>query len=159
VLLLIGDVSDDASRYQPSEVRRFLAELGVPLIVVDLAGGEAGEAWRPTETVTDLERWRSAVRWLGADLGDQRLVWVTGRHLLKDVELGPKARASNSSAEAGFGNRGAQLRIGPWPGTGGGFGLGRDSTHVMSSDGPSGPEWRDSLLEALTETRSGESCR
>jgi hypothetical protein len=92
VLLLVGDASKDASRHRPGEVRRFLAQLGVPLIVVDLAGGEAGEAWRPVEVVEDPDRWRGAVRWLCADLEDQRLVWVAGHHLLKDVELGPKAR-------------------------------------------------------------------
>jgi hypothetical protein len=114
VLLLIGDVSDDASRYQPSEVRRFLAELGVPLIVVDLAGGEAGEAWRPTETVTDpgavarrcpLARRRPR----GPAPGVGRPVATSSR----TSNSGRRRGASNSSAEAGSGNRGAQLRIGP----------------------------------------------
>lgn len=92
VVLLLGDEREDGSRQSPAAVRRYLAELGVPLVVLDLGQRGAGEAWRPVVEVADPEDWMAAIRRLREDLAAQRLVWVTGRHLVRDVELGPNAR-------------------------------------------------------------------
>jgi hypothetical protein len=41
------------------------------------------------DNVDDLVR---AVRRVRYQLDDQRVVWVNGRHLPQDIELGPKAK-------------------------------------------------------------------
>lgn len=92
VALMLGDEPDDVSSYTAAQVRAFLRDLGVPLVVFDMTrGAEAAEAWRPTEDVSDERRWLSAVRWLREDLENQRIVWLVGKHLLRDVELAPNA--------------------------------------------------------------------
>ena len=93
VLLLLGDDPDDVSTYAAADVRSYLQELSVPLIVFDLTGGsKSAEAWRPTEDVMEPRRWMSAVRWLREDLDNQRVVWLVGKHLLRDIELSPEAK-------------------------------------------------------------------
>ncbi len=92
VLLLLGASQDDASSYPPADVRLFLSELRVPLVVFDMGDGSAAaEKWRPTENISDPKRWLSSVRWLREDLDSQRVVWIAGRHLLRDVKLTAKA--------------------------------------------------------------------
>ena len=92
VLLLLGSSQDDASSYPAADVRRFLSELRVPLVVFDMGNGSAAaERWRPTENISDAKRWLSSVRWLRDDLDDQRVVWIAGEHMLRDVKLSTKA--------------------------------------------------------------------
>jgi hypothetical protein len=93
VLVLLGEEREDISRLAPDEVRRFLADLQVPLIVWDLSGADASApiAWRPDheiETFDDLSR---AVRRVRYTVGQQRIIWLGGRHLPQSIELGPDA--------------------------------------------------------------------
>ncbi len=92
VLLLLGSSQNDASSYPAVDVRRYLSELRVPLVVFDMGNGSAAaEKWRPTENISDAKRWLSSVRWLRDDLDDQRIVWISGEHMLRDVKLSAKA--------------------------------------------------------------------
>lgn len=93
VLLLLGPEREDFSRFDPPQVRRFLHDLHVPLVVWDASGPAAGapEAWeagREVRTVDDVIR---ATRRLRALMDRQRIVWVAGNHLPQSMSLGPRA--------------------------------------------------------------------
>jgi hypothetical protein len=91
VVLLLGTEEKDRSRYQPDAVRQFLADLHVPLHVWRL-GDLSDTEWGDAVPVTSYEAFVAAVQDLGQDLARQRIVWVTGRHLPNEIELGPKAQ-------------------------------------------------------------------
>jgi len=93
VLLLLGPQREDASRFHPDAVRRFLAELHVPLVVWDLSGpgAEAPPAWRPDVDIASFDDVAEATGRLRALFRRQCIVWVAGRHLPQAVELGPAA--------------------------------------------------------------------
>lgn len=93
VVLMLGPKREDVSRFHPEVVRRFLAELHVPLVVWDLSGRAAAPAsWRPDRTIDRIEELSDAAGHLRSLLERQRLVWLSGRHLPQLVELGPAAR-------------------------------------------------------------------
>ena len=96
-VLLISDPSAaDVSETSPRDTRELLRALQVPLYVWSFAAsdsgwGEAtdlGDLDRPRETVSRLER---ATRTLQRSLKTQRVVWLEGRHLPQQVELGAEA--------------------------------------------------------------------
>jgi hypothetical protein len=94
VILLLGEQREDGSRFSVEAARRYLSALKVPLFVWDLSGsaGEVPPGWgdpRPVDTVDDLAR---AVRRVRFQLDEQRIVWINGRHLPQDIELGPRAQ-------------------------------------------------------------------
>jgi hypothetical protein len=91
VLLLLSDGGDDASRYPPEIVRRYLASIRVPLYVWSLYGPKApGVArWGGAEDVSTLQKLYRAFDKLKGDLETQRIVWVEGRHLPQSVTLVP----------------------------------------------------------------------
>lgn len=89
VLVLVSSgASRDESRWAPEDVRRFLAELRVPLYVWSTwPGGERDSRWGPTIDVSTAEKLNEAVSGLRRDLDRQAIVWVEGRHLLRDIVL------------------------------------------------------------------------
>jgi hypothetical protein len=94
VVVLLGPKREDGSRFSPEVARRYLADLHVPLFVWDLSGPAAKppEGWgqpRPVDNVDDLLR---AVRRIRSGLGDQRIVWLSGRHLPQGITLSPEAQ-------------------------------------------------------------------
>jgi hypothetical protein len=93
VVVLLGGRREDGSRIAPEVARRFLAELRVPLEVWDLSGpaAEPPSGWgelRPVDNVDDLLR---AVRRVRTLAGEQRIVWLAGRHLPQEITLSPAA--------------------------------------------------------------------
>ncbi len=93
VVLLLGPKREDGSRFSPEVARRYLADLQVPFFVWDLSGSaaEPPEGWgeiRPVDNVDDLSR---AVRRVRSQLEEQRIVWLSGRHLPQDIQLSDKA--------------------------------------------------------------------
>jgi hypothetical protein len=94
VILLLGQEREDGSRFPVEAARGYLDALKVPLIVWDLSGPtkKVPPGWgdaRPVDNVDDLVR---AVRRVRYQLDEQRIIWINGRHLPQDIELGPKAK-------------------------------------------------------------------
>jgi hypothetical protein len=77
VLVLATEV--DASRYDPANVRHYLASIGVPLFIWSLQGlqPEITQAWgSDVVDVTNQEKLRNATGALNKELGKQRIVWL-----------------------------------------------------------------------------------
>jgi hypothetical protein len=95
VLLILGaEVSDGGSRFSPEQVRRYLQEIRVPLFVWTLgnvASGIPADGWGETTNVSSPPSFTDAVRKLRDDLGSQSIVWVSGRHLPRDIALTAQA--------------------------------------------------------------------
>ena len=75
VVLVLGR-EQDASRYRPATVRRYLQSIGVPLRVWSLTGGARDAQWGEVENVSSPESLRDAVDRLRRDLSRQRVVWL-----------------------------------------------------------------------------------
>ena len=94
VLLLLGPRREEISRLDPRDVRSFLADLRVPLVVWDLSGprGTPPSAWSVDAVIEDFDSLARATRRLQYRLDEQRVVWVGGRHLPQELGFGPEAR-------------------------------------------------------------------
>jgi hypothetical protein len=98
VVLVLGGHEQDASRYSPEVVRRYLAAVHVPLFVWSLYGASNSaarawtESWGKVEDVSTLPRLEAAVNRLKAELDSQRIVWLDGRHLPQAIALGAEAK-------------------------------------------------------------------
>ncbi len=93
VLVLSGDPAD-ASRLSPRAVRRYLADLGVPLVVWSVekqVSPAVGAAWGDVESVYRKRDFKRSVHELSRALDRQRIVWLRGLHLPQAIELGPVA--------------------------------------------------------------------
>ena len=96
VVLVLGGSPEDASRYDPATVRRYLAAIRVPLFVWSVekpaekpaAASPALAAWGEVEDVSTVSRLRAAVSRLRNELESQRIVWVEGTHLPQSIALG-----------------------------------------------------------------------
>ena len=95
VVLVLSGSPEDASRYDPATVRRYLASIRVPLFVWAVEKGTAESpalaAWGKVEDASNLNRFRSAVARLRDTLEAQRVVWVEGTHLPQSISLAPTA--------------------------------------------------------------------
>jgi hypothetical protein len=97
VVLVLGGHEQDASRYDPALVRRYLEAVHVPLFVWNLygAGSSAArvwtESWGKVEDISTLPKLEAAVARLKSELASQRIVWLDGRHLPQAIALGPEA--------------------------------------------------------------------
>lgn len=95
VVLVLGSQPEDASRYDPATVRRYLASIRVPLFVWSVEKGAAESpalaGWGKVEDASNLNRFRSAVARLRDTLEAQRVVWVEGTHLPQSISLAPAA--------------------------------------------------------------------
>jgi hypothetical protein len=99
VVLLLGDGGPDDSLYSVEQVRRYLQELRVPLLVWAFGAAEAGADWGAVRRLGDPAQPRRVLVNLEAAVGDllrglerQRIVWLEGRHLPRSIELSPEAR-------------------------------------------------------------------
>jgi hypothetical protein len=97
VVLVLGGKDEDASRYDVATVRRYLESIRVPLFVWALYGPETPglKAWAgggEVEDISTLAKLEAAVDRLKADLAEQRIVWLDGRHLPQAVALGAEAK-------------------------------------------------------------------
>lgn len=75
VVLLLGDVPD-SSMHSPAEVRRYLAEIGVPLFVWSIDGPEPDSPWGEVQDIQRRDRLHSAIERLQKTLDAQRVVWL-----------------------------------------------------------------------------------
>jgi hypothetical protein len=94
VLLVLSGDEQDASRYDPATVRRFLAALRVPLFVWSLGQprpGSTAAAWGARD-VSWTQHLYAAAREVRDELDAQRIVMVDGRHLPQSIALSPAAR-------------------------------------------------------------------
>ena len=98
VVLVLGGENKDISRYGPATVRRYLESIRVPLFVWSLYGKDtpAALAWAASgqlvEDISSIPRLEQAVDRLKAEIADQRIVWLDGRHLPQAIALGPAAK-------------------------------------------------------------------
>jgi hypothetical protein len=98
VVLVLGGHEQDASRYSPEVVRRYLAAVHVPLFVWNLYGTGSSsarawtESWGKVEDISTAPKLEAAVSRLKAELDSQRIVWLDGRHLPQAITLGPEAK-------------------------------------------------------------------
>lgn len=97
VLLVLGGEPQDASRYDPATVRRYLESIRVPLAVWAAEKGAATSpalaAWGKVEDVSTVAKLRSAVERLREQLESQRIVWIEGTHLPGSIRLTPSERS------------------------------------------------------------------
>jgi hypothetical protein len=98
VVLVLGGENKDVSRYGPATVQRYLESIRVPLFVWSLYGKDtpAALAWassgQPVEDISSIPRLEQAVDRLKAEMADQRIVWLDGRHLPQAIALGAAAQ-------------------------------------------------------------------
>ena len=93
VILLLGQEREDGSRFGTEAARRYLEDLRVPLVVWDLSGpaAVAPQGWGDLKVVENADDLVRQVRRLRYRLGEQRIVWLRGRHLPQQIELTEKA--------------------------------------------------------------------
>lgn len=87
VLLVLGKTGDQ-SRYTPAAAGRYLAGLGVPLHVWNLDDSSSPGVWGDAGNVSDM---RAGFPRLKEDLDRQLIVWVEGKHLVREIKLAPDA--------------------------------------------------------------------
>jgi hypothetical protein len=98
VVLVLGGLEKDDSRYDPATVQRYLEAVHVPLFVWSLYGLESSAAkswsgsWGQVEDISTLPKLEAAVNRLKDELASQKIVWLDGRHLPQSITLGPRAQ-------------------------------------------------------------------
>jgi hypothetical protein len=93
VLLVLSGNEQDASRYDPATVRRFLAALRVPLFVWSLGEpkpGSTAAAWGAQDVALTWHL-ATAVSQVRKEVDAQRIVMVDGRLLPQSIALSPAA--------------------------------------------------------------------
>jgi hypothetical protein len=86
---VLGGDDEDASRYDPATVRRYLESIHVPLYVWSLYGrsSAAAKRWGGAEDISSVFKLSTAVARLRRELEAQRIVWLEGRHLPQSIAL------------------------------------------------------------------------
>lgn len=99
VVLILGDGSDDVSHVTPEAARAYLRDLGVPLFVWAFEPIPRNTGWGeilslgPAEVAWDTRKaFEDRVQELGDSLRRQRLVWLEGSHLPREIELSPEVK-------------------------------------------------------------------
>jgi len=92
VVLLLGRSVEDHSTHTPREVRRFLADLNVPLFVWRI-GQDEHPNWPEAVYVASYRKLTAAVERVRRTLESQRIVWIEGRHLPQSVRVTDAADA------------------------------------------------------------------
>jgi len=88
VVVILGPPVPDGSEASPTQTRRFLEHLRVPLHVWSVAPKEATpEGWGEPIDVSSRTRLDKAVRKLLKELESQRVVWVKGIYLPNEISL------------------------------------------------------------------------
>ena len=104
VVLLLGEGGDDVSLTSEEAARDYLADVGVPFLVwafEPLSQPLSNESpWGPIVSLGDPEDLRAAKRsftdaadQLSDVLSQQRLVWIEGSYLPRDIELAPSIKS------------------------------------------------------------------
>jgi hypothetical protein len=89
VLLVLAHGGADTSRYSAADVRRYLAALHVPLLVWSAGTPSPAErtAWGDIEDFSSIGGLEHAFAVLKERLEDQRIVWIEGFRLPRDITL------------------------------------------------------------------------
>jgi len=87
VILVLGTQPEDHSTLTPPQVRDFLADLQVPLLVWSVKTVPEISPWGEARSISDPQRLASAVHDLSRQLKAQRIVWVDGIHLPQTLRL------------------------------------------------------------------------
>ena len=95
VVLVLTERPADSSRLHPSNVRRYLEQIGVPLFVWIV--GDVSEPMRQVwgdgvQSIDARHRLTRAVRELSDAVDGQRIVWLEGRHLPQEIVVTGQAR-------------------------------------------------------------------
>ncbi len=85
-VLLLGAEPADNSRFSAREVGHFLAQLHVPLRVWSTTG-ERATPWGPAADVSSMYRLERRTRELVQSVERQRIAWVRGVHLPREITL------------------------------------------------------------------------
>lgn len=93
VVLVVTGEDGDRSRLEPHSVREYLQALRVPITVWSTDSSLTASGWGPVVDISSVGRLGQASRSLVKELGRQWVVWIEGRHLPTDVEIGPGSRA------------------------------------------------------------------
>lgn len=75
VVLVLGDERPDRSRFSVQDVKAYLSELMVPLVVIRTGPGADGR-WGTSVTVRTMSELRQALEAVAARLSAQRLAWI-----------------------------------------------------------------------------------
>src|SRR5690606_36849049 len=97
VILVVGDDPVDESRATPNEVRRYLADLQVPLVVWG-ATRDAGAEWGDVRPVTNRMQLTQAIREVREILDRQVVVWLEGHQPVGGAMLARSAHATPRAA-------------------------------------------------------------
>lgn len=92
VVLVLGHEPEDDSLLDPDQVRAYLDDLQVPLMVWTTSDQATDTAWGQATPILDPLSLQRASRQLSDRLREQRIVWVQGIHLPQTIHLTPKAR-------------------------------------------------------------------
>lgn len=93
VILVLGDETEDASRHDPAAVRRYLEAIRVPLAVWSLkspSSQKLAARWGAVEDVSSAPKLEEAIARLKDGLASQRIAWIEGRCLPREVSLSGK---------------------------------------------------------------------
>ncbi|HEV8434010.1 MAG TPA: hypothetical protein VGR95_11405 [Thermoanaerobaculia bacterium] len=104
VVLIIGTPFQDQSELTAKQARDFLASVGVPLFVWSLDEPRLRpkelDAWQPVIDISTEAKLQDAVRALRTSLEAQRIVWVAGDYLPREIALTPKGSRMHLLAHA-----------------------------------------------------------
>ncbi len=93
VVIVPGSRPDADASISPAQVRRYLERLAVPLVVWNPEAKPAQHlaAWGEVMNVGSLKQLAAAFEELSAQLDQQWIVWLDGRHLPQAIELSASA--------------------------------------------------------------------
>ncbi len=92
VVLLLGQDPEDSSQLTADQVRSYLDDLQVPLLVWTTSAETVDSVWGEATPILDPLSLERASRQLSDRLREQRIVWVQGIHLPQAIRLTPEAR-------------------------------------------------------------------
>jgi hypothetical protein len=86
VILLLGSDPEDSSQHSPEEVRHYLEQVRVPLVVWSTEGA-VDTPWGPAADVSSITRLERQTRILLKAVDRQRIAWVRGVYLPPEISL------------------------------------------------------------------------
>ncbi len=108
VVLIKDEGTHDHSAHSPTQVRRYLERLQVPLLVWSPEKPKSDDWGEVFDISTSRELLRGVLQ-LRQTLDDQVIIWLRGRHLPQDVELAPAAAGRLRRIDADGANLPPQL--------------------------------------------------
>lgn len=91
LVLITGPELSDSSRFAATTVRDYLRQLHIPFRVWSPRASEVSPKWGPVEDISSPAELFRSIRSLRSLLDEQVVVWVEGRHLPQEVQIGANA--------------------------------------------------------------------